>query len=80
MAVVLKGQAPEDGDSIFGLVTLAAALEGPLNAEYLQMNPVKPVIRYQDVLLDLLGEGRTMLARYLWFKMDLLHEQMDMAA
>jgi hypothetical protein len=63
--------------SIFGLVTLAAALEGPLKAEYLQMNPVMPVIRYQDVLLDLLGEGRTMLARYLWFKMDLLHEQMD---
>lgn len=30
-----------------------------------------------DVLLDVLGEGRTMLARVLWFKMDLFHEILD---
>lgn len=30
-----------------------------------------------DVLLDVLGEGRTMLARVLWFKMDLFHEVLD---
>lgn len=30
-----------------------------------------------DVLLDILGEGRTMLARLLWFKMDLFHEILD---
>lgn len=55
----------------------AALLEGSLKAAYLKMNPVKPVVRYQDVLLDLLGEGRTVLARYLWFKMDTMHEQID---
>ncbi len=30
-----------------------------------------------DVLLDVFGEARTVLARMLWFKMDLLHEQLD---
>lgn len=30
-----------------------------------------------DVLLDVLGEFRTILARYLWFKMDLFHEVLD---
>lgn len=30
-----------------------------------------------DVLLDVLGEARTVVARMLWFKMDLLHEQLD---
>lgn len=54
-----------------------AGLSGHLSAEYVKMNPVKPMVRYQDVLLDLLGEGRTMLARYLWFKMDTMHEQVD---
>lgn len=30
-----------------------------------------------DVLLDVVGEFRTILARYLWFKMDLYHEVLD---
>lgn len=65
---------------IFWLLALwlvAAGLAGPLKRESLKMSPTKPVIRYQDVLLDLLGEGRTMLARYLWFKMDTMHEEQD---
>lgn len=62
---------------LLGLWLAAAGLAGPLKRENLKMSPTKPVIRYQDVLLDLLGEGRTMLARYLWFKMDTMHEQQD---
>ena len=30
-----------------------------------------------DVLLDVFGEFRTVLARYLWFKMDLFHEVLE---
>lgn len=30
-----------------------------------------------DVLLDVFGEARTVMARLLWFKMDLMHEQLD---
>lgn len=30
-----------------------------------------------DVLLDVFGEARTVMARILWFKMDLMHEQLD---
>lgn len=55
----------------------SAALSGYLRAEHAKLEPVKPVIRIQDVLLDLLGEGRTMLGRLLWFKMDMMHEQQD---
>jgi len=63
---------------IFVLLWLSAAgLGGYLKGESRKLNPVKPLIRYQDVLLDILGEGRTMLARYLWFKMDTMHEQVD---
>lgn len=63
--------------TVFALWLAAAGLAGPLKVEYLKLNPTRPIIRYQDVLLDLLGEGRTMLARYLWFKMDTMHEQID---
>ncbi|MBS2033811.1 hypothetical protein JST97_02435 [bacterium] len=62
---------------LLGMWILSAVLAGPLKADYLKMNPTRPMVRYQDVLLDLLGEGRTMLARYLWFKMDTMHEQID---
>ncbi len=31
----------------------------------------------QAALLDVLGEARTVIARTLWFKMDLYHEQLD---
>lgn len=62
---------------LLGLWFAAAGLAGPLKRENLKLSPTKPVIRYQDVLLDVLGEGRTMLARYLWFKMDTMHEQQD---
>jgi len=65
------------GAFILGLLLGVAALSGYLKAEHAKMNPVRPLIRYQDVLLDVLGEGRTMLARYLWFKMDMMHEQQD---
>jgi tetratricopeptide (TPR) repeat protein len=30
-----------------------------------------------DVLIDVLGEIKTVLARYLWFRMDLFHEVLD---
>ncbi len=30
-----------------------------------------------DVMLDVLGEFRTVIARYLWFKMDLYHEELE---
>ena len=30
-----------------------------------------------DVMLDVLGDARTLLARYLWFKMDIMHEVLD---
>jgi tetratricopeptide (TPR) repeat protein len=30
-----------------------------------------------DILLDVFGEFRTVLARYLWFKMDLFHEAIE---
>lgn len=30
-----------------------------------------------DVLIDVLGEIKTVLARYLWFRMDLYHEVLD---
>lgn len=62
---------------LLALWLLAAGLAGPLKRENLKMSPTRPVIRYQDVMLDLLGEGRTMLARYLWFKMDTMHEEQD---
>lgn len=41
------------------------------------MQAKKPIIRSQDLFLDLLGEGRTLLARLLWFQADLYHEQQD---
>ncbi|MBN9420247.1 MAG: hypothetical protein J0I12_32655 [Candidatus Eremiobacteraeota bacterium] len=62
---------------MLGLWLGVAGLAGYLKPEYVKLNPVKPMVRYQDVLLDLLGEGRTMLARYLWFKMDTMHEEQD---
>lgn len=31
-----------------------------------------------DALLEVLGQSRTLLARYLWFKMDIFHEVLDM--
>lgn len=38
----------------------------------------KPGTRRQgDILLDVFGEFRTVMARYLWFKMDLFHEVLD---
>lgn len=31
----------------------------------------------EDVLIDVIGEFKTVLARYLWFRMDLFHEVLD---
>ncbi len=30
-----------------------------------------------DVMIDVLGQSKTLLARYLWFKMDIFHEVLD---
>jgi tetratricopeptide (TPR) repeat protein len=49
----------------------------PLRRFHERIEPPRPKVRFEDVLLDLLGEGRTMLARLLWFKMDMMHEQLD---
>ncbi len=54
-----------------------ALLSDHLRALHTKLEPEKPMVRLQDVLLDLLGEGRTVLARLLWFKMDMIHEQLD---
>ena len=61
---------------LVGWICLAALSHG-LRDQHRQMLPQRPVVRLEDVLLDLMGEGRTVLARYLWFKMDLIHEQLD---
>lgn len=37
----------------------------------------QPLVRWQDALLDMLGGGRTVLARLFWFTMDMLHEQQE---
>ncbi|MBN9420214.1 MAG: hypothetical protein J0I12_32490 [Candidatus Eremiobacteraeota bacterium] len=50
-----------------------------LVGEHRRLEPRKPIIRYQDLFLDLLGEGRTLLARLVWFQADLYHEQQDSA-
>jgi hypothetical protein len=46
------------------------------NEKELQLPHAGPRSR-ADVLLDVFGEARTVMARWLWFKMDLLHEQLD---
>lgn len=63
------------------IVTLGVILAGNLllpswYARDLQREQNGPRSR-ADVLLDVLGEARTVLARMLWFKMDLLHEQLE---
>lgn len=63
---------------VIALIWLTAALLcSYLRAAHARLEPPKPIVRYQDVLLDLMGEGRTVLARLLWFKMDMMHEQQD---
>lgn len=62
------------------IVVLWLALAGfsrYLAPTYQAYQPQRTVVRFEDLLLDMLGEGRTMLARLLWFKMDLIHEQLD---
>lgn len=58
---------------------VVAALAQLLVGLHAQYQPARPVYRAQDLFLDLLGEGRTLLARTLWFKADLYHEQQDAA-
>lgn len=62
---------------IAALWVALAGLSSYLRGEHARMLPPHPPLRIQDVLLDVLGEGKTVLARYLWFKMDLMHEQLD---
>jgi len=54
-----------------------AGLSWHLRPQHRLLEPSQPLVRYQDVWLELLGEGRTLLARWLWFKMDLVHEEED---
>lgn len=54
------------------LVLLGSAL-GPTPSTHQNV----PRRERADVMLDLFGEFRTVLARYLWFKMDLFHEVLD---
>lgn len=54
-----------------------AGLSQGLRTRHRELLPERPMVRFEDVLLDLMGEGRTVMARYLWFKMDLIHEQLD---
>lgn len=56
-----------------------AAMSHLLLGQHQRLQAQKPIIRYQDLFLDLLGEGRTLLARLLWFQADLYHEQQDSA-
>jgi len=56
---------------------LAAGLASYLGPMHQKLAPQRPQFRIQDLLVELLGEGSTMLARLLWFKMDLMHEQQD---
>ena len=56
-----------------------AAMSQLLTSQHERLQAPKPVVRYQDLFLDLLGEGRTLLARLMWFQADLYHEQEDAA-
>lgn len=56
---------------------LAAGLASYLGPAHQRLAPPRPQFRIQDLLVELMGEGSTMLARLLWFKMDLMHEQQD---
>lgn len=54
-----------------------AGLSSGLRPVRLALEPPRPVTRAEDVWLQLLGEGRGLLARILWFKMDLLDEELN---
>ena len=54
-----------------GVATMSHLLLG----QHERLQARKPIVRYQDLFWDLLGEGRTLLARLLWFQADLYHEQ-----
>ncbi|MBS2035094.1 hypothetical protein JST97_08895 [bacterium] len=56
-----------------------AAMAQVLVGQHARYQPARPIYRAQDLFLDLLGEGRTLVARVLWFKADLYHEQQDAA-
>ena len=45
--------------------------------QYRSLKPVQTQRQQGDIMLDAFGEFRTVLARYLWFKMDLFHEVLD---
>ncbi len=61
---------------LLGLWLLLVGAGVAMSGQYRQLAPTAP--RQQaDILLDVFGEFRTVLARYLWFKMDLFHEVLD---
>lgn len=62
---------------VVGLWVVLVTGSVPMRRFHEGIEPPKATTRFEDVLLDLLGEGRTMLARLLWFKMDMMHEQLD---
>lgn len=53
-----------------------AGLASGLRPVRKSLEPARPLARAEDVWLQLLGEGRGLLARVLWFKMDLLDEEL----
>lgn len=54
-----------------------AATSLHVNLRHTALEPARPVVRWEDALLDLMGEGRTVLARLFWFTMDTMHEQLN---
>jgi hypothetical protein len=54
-----------------------AGLSHLLVGQHEAYRPTQKILRYQDLFLDALGEARTLLARLLWIRADLLHEQQD---
>lgn len=48
-----------------------------LTGQHQQQFPSPKPRQQSDIMLDVFGQFRTVLARYLWFKMDLFHEVLD---
>ena len=61
------------------IVWILATVSGLVVSNYRpQMPQERQQIRSRnDALLDIFGQSRTLLARYLWFKMDIYHEVLD---
>lgn len=58
-------------------VWLLAVISGSLLSGYQPQAQADRQRTRNDVMLDVLGQSRTLLARYLWFKMDIFHEVLE---